>query len=708
MADTVRYLMEEMVPELEDMQKRRYFSKAEIREIVKRRQEFEYKLKRKAALKEDFLSYAEYEAKLDQLRQARRRGLGLSQAKQTLADYSMVRRVHFIFERATRKFKRDLSIWTRWLEFCRATRSNRRLSRVAARALQLHPNAPGLWTYAAAWEFEDNGNPAAARALMQQGLRMCKDSRQMWISYFDMELAYAQKLRARRAALGLDVPADEAAAEQGRQQQQQQQQQEAAEQGQQQGGEDGEGPMEGDGGEGGGGGSGSILAAVGGEQRGGEADADAAVAAVLTGAIAAVVARSAAAALPRDLALRRGLLEAAAKYGFPGVRALSAGVLAGIEADFPQDPEAVDVLARAAADPSDPAAPEEAVAASGQRFEAAIAACAAEGDEGEGGEKQRRRRAGERRGRLVELWRLYCSYLQQRLAALMAAASGDEARVAAAAGAAQQLLHALQRAHEAGCAGEEVYQLWSDVALQLKQKKMALRAAKLACEAFPRSPGVWRRRVALEARLRGAGAAAAQQLLAVLREALRAVPADAAPQVWLLVLEACAGQPSDLQALAALLVQAQMGCARGPPSGGMGDAAGRVLAAVWDACGAAAGRQLFAQLAALPPAGGDFYRHALQLEGRELEAAEAARDAGAKAARAAALQRVRRVLEAAVDAYGDADAGLWLAYARFEQQHARGGGGGVYWRAVKALADPEPFIQEYRSSVCADAPAERE
>lgn len=55
MADTVRYLMEEMVPELEDMHKKRYFSKQEIREIVKRRQDFEYKLKRKAALKEDFL-----------------------------------------------------------------------------------------------------------------------------------------------------------------------------------------------------------------------------------------------------------------------------------------------------------------------------------------------------------------------------------------------------------------------------------------------------------------------------------------------------------------------------------------------------------------------------------------------------------------------------------------------------------------------------
>jgi hypothetical protein len=51
--------MEEMVPELEDMVKQQYFSKEEVKQIVKRRQDFEYLLKRKAALKEDFLRYAE-------------------------------------------------------------------------------------------------------------------------------------------------------------------------------------------------------------------------------------------------------------------------------------------------------------------------------------------------------------------------------------------------------------------------------------------------------------------------------------------------------------------------------------------------------------------------------------------------------------------------------------------------------------------------
>jgi U3 small nucleolar RNA-associated protein 6 len=102
-----------------------------------------------------------------------------------------VRRVHFVFERAVRKFKRDLSLWSAWLQFCRATHSYRRLSRVAARALQLHPMEPGLWMFAASWEFEARGDVPAARSLMQQGLRMCKQSPQLWLEYFNMVGALA-------------------------------------------------------------------------------------------------------------------------------------------------------------------------------------------------------------------------------------------------------------------------------------------------------------------------------------------------------------------------------------------------------------------------------------------------------------------------------------------------------------------------------------
>lgn len=44
-----------MVPELEDLEQRGYFSRSEIKQVVQKRQDFEYNLKRRAALKEDYL-----------------------------------------------------------------------------------------------------------------------------------------------------------------------------------------------------------------------------------------------------------------------------------------------------------------------------------------------------------------------------------------------------------------------------------------------------------------------------------------------------------------------------------------------------------------------------------------------------------------------------------------------------------------------------
>jgi len=79
------------------------------------------------------------------------------------------------------------------------------LLQVLAQAIRFHPKVPGLWIYAAAWEFDQNLNVAAARALMQSGLRSCPQSEDMWIEYLRMELTYLNKLKARKVALGEDV-----------------------------------------------------------------------------------------------------------------------------------------------------------------------------------------------------------------------------------------------------------------------------------------------------------------------------------------------------------------------------------------------------------------------------------------------------------------------------------------------------------------------
>ena len=75
---------------------------------------------------------------------------------------------------------------------------------VLVQLMRFHPNVPGVWIYAAAWEFDHNLNVAAARALMQSGLRACPTSEDLWVEYLRMELTYLNKLKARKVALGED------------------------------------------------------------------------------------------------------------------------------------------------------------------------------------------------------------------------------------------------------------------------------------------------------------------------------------------------------------------------------------------------------------------------------------------------------------------------------------------------------------------------
>ncbi|KAL5730011.1 hypothetical protein ACHQM5_002890 [Ranunculus cassubicifolius] len=210
MADVVQYRLEQMVDELDDFERKGIFTRQEIAEIVKKRRNFEYKLKRPSPLKEDFLAYIEYEKHLDSLRRLRKKSasrklveMGKKKFKRSVSDYAGVNRTLRVFRLATMRFKGDIQLWFHYLEFCRE-HGHGRMNKVLAQVLRLHPKRPGLWIYAAAWEFDHNLNVAAARALMQNGLRACPNSEDLWVEYLRMELTYLNKLKARKALLGED------------------------------------------------------------------------------------------------------------------------------------------------------------------------------------------------------------------------------------------------------------------------------------------------------------------------------------------------------------------------------------------------------------------------------------------------------------------------------------------------------------------------
>ncbi|KAE8819092.1 U3 small nucleolar RNA-associated protein 6-like protein [Hordeum vulgare] len=229
MADAVQYRLERMSDELDDLERRGLFTRAELAEVVRRRRDFEFRLRRHSPRKADFLDYIAYLLRVDALRDLRKRAIIRATPNPThsdedkdtnedgkkrrrkkkkwaksISDFAGVLRVLDVYRMATVRFKGDLDLWFRYLEFCRQ-KGHGRMKQVMAQAIRYHPKVPGLWMYAAAWEFDQNLNVAAARALMQSGLRSCPESEDMWIEYLRMELTYLNKLKARKVALGEDV-----------------------------------------------------------------------------------------------------------------------------------------------------------------------------------------------------------------------------------------------------------------------------------------------------------------------------------------------------------------------------------------------------------------------------------------------------------------------------------------------------------------------
>ena len=96
MAEFVQHSIEEMLQELEQMKRVELFSEKETRAILKKRKTYEYKLRRRTKLKEDFLQYVQYEMNVLALLKKRRHKSG-SQFKILEIDVAIINRIHKIF-----------------------------------------------------------------------------------------------------------------------------------------------------------------------------------------------------------------------------------------------------------------------------------------------------------------------------------------------------------------------------------------------------------------------------------------------------------------------------------------------------------------------------------------------------------------------------------------------------------------------------------
>ncbi|XP_074647979.1 U3 small nucleolar RNA-associated protein 6 homolog [Tubulanus polymorphus] len=200
MAEFVEQSIEEMLPELEQMERVGLFTKAETRAILKKRKAFEYKMRRKTKAKEDFLAYIQYEINVLELLKKRRKTSGYHFKKLEI-EIAIIHRVHRLFRFATERFRNDITLWLSFIDFSKSRNETSHVGQIYMKMLQIHNKKPDLWILASKWEFEQLGAIETARSLMQRGIRFNPKSKTLWLEYYRLELLNAEKLQKRNKIL---------------------------------------------------------------------------------------------------------------------------------------------------------------------------------------------------------------------------------------------------------------------------------------------------------------------------------------------------------------------------------------------------------------------------------------------------------------------------------------------------------------------------
>lgn len=187
----LRELSERSAIELQTWVTDKLFSRAEVKLIAKKRNQFEYVISSTSAEIVDFLRYIKFEMNLETLLQVR-----LKKKMFQRHNYRNISKVIRIYRKALHKFK-NLNLYILFIKFCVQNQLHNTIKQVFEQGIRDFPTLPDIWNHAAQFEYDVNHNILAARVLLQMALRYNKFSQKVWIQFFTLEMKYWHKMTKR-------------------------------------------------------------------------------------------------------------------------------------------------------------------------------------------------------------------------------------------------------------------------------------------------------------------------------------------------------------------------------------------------------------------------------------------------------------------------------------------------------------------------------
>ena len=200
MADKVQLTLETLVPEMDILIQKGYFTKKDVKKIMKKRRYHEYQFEKTDVMPLDFFKAIKYEKILNKRMKQQKKNLHIK--KNDYYDFHFIRRIIVLYKKCLIKFNNnDENIWMEYFNFLLVNKCNEILNKEIGRCLTLHPSKIIFWKIAAYHEYEDNLNFQNARNLLQKCIKFNQFNVEAYLEYFTFEIIFAKNFVERKDIL---------------------------------------------------------------------------------------------------------------------------------------------------------------------------------------------------------------------------------------------------------------------------------------------------------------------------------------------------------------------------------------------------------------------------------------------------------------------------------------------------------------------------
>lgn len=204
MADKVQLVLETLVPEMDVLIQKGYFTKKDVKKIMKKRRFHEYQFVKMDVIPLDFFKAIKYEKILNNRMKQQKKNLHIK--KNDYYDFHFIRRIIALYKKCLIKFDNNAeNIWMEYFNFLLKNKCTDILNKEIGRCLTLHPTNITFWKIAAYHEYEDNLNFQNARNLLQKCIKFNSSSVEAYLEYFTFEIIFAKNFIERKDILNGNI-----------------------------------------------------------------------------------------------------------------------------------------------------------------------------------------------------------------------------------------------------------------------------------------------------------------------------------------------------------------------------------------------------------------------------------------------------------------------------------------------------------------------